>query len=140
MTASTANTAPATRATGKSGFLRFALRLDAILTAVMGLAGTALAPRIAEISGTSPAFEYAMGASFIAYGVIVYGLSLMQHVRVPGIAIIVGNVLYAVGAVAFVVSGLFPLTTTGIVATLASGVFTLVMADLQYVGVRRLRA
>jgi hypothetical protein len=39
-----------------------------------------------------------------------------------------------------VLAGVFPLTTTGVVATLGSGVFTLVMADLQYLGLRRLRA
>ena len=33
-----------------------------------------------------------------------------------------------------------PLTTAGIVLTLASGVYTLVMADLQYLGLRRMRA
>jgi glucose uptake protein GlcU len=124
----------------RDGFLRFAMRLDAVITAVMGIAGLALAPRIAELSGTTPAFEYAMGAFFVAYGVAVYGLSRMRHVRVPGIAVVIGNVVYAVAAVGMVLAGVFPLTTTGVVATLASGVYTLVMADLQYVGLRRMRA
>ena len=35
---------------------------------------------------------------------------------------------------------IFPLTTTGVVATLAVGVYTLVMAELQYQGVRRIKA
>ena len=43
-------------------------------------------------------------------------------------------------AVAAVLAGWWPLTTTGIVLTLASGVFTLIMADLQYLGLRRMRA
>jgi hypothetical protein len=42
-----------------------------------------------------------------------------------------------VAAVAAVVAGIWPLTTIGIVLTLACGVFTLAMADLQYLGVRR---
>jgi hypothetical membrane protein len=54
--------------------------------------------------------------------------------------VIGGNVLYTVLAVALVLVGVFPLTTTGVVATLASGVYTLVMADLQYLGLRRMRA
>ena len=33
-----------------------------------------------------------------------------------------------------------PLTTTGVVLTLADGVYTLVMAELQYQGVRRIKA
>jgi uncharacterized membrane protein (Fun14 family) len=47
-------------------------------------------------------------------------------------------VFYTVASVVFVVVGVFPLTTFGVVATLAVGVFTLVMAELQYQGVRRL--
>jgi hypothetical protein len=53
--------------------------------------------------------------------------------------VIGGNVLYTVASVIFVLAGAIPLTTTGIVLTLAAGVYTLVMADLQYMGVRRMR-
>jgi hypothetical protein len=133
----TAITAPAT--TTRDSFLRFAMRLDAVITGVMGIAGVALAPRIAELSGTTAAFEYAMCAFFMAYGVLVFGLSRMTHVRIPGIAVVIGNLVYSAAAVVMVLAGVFPLTTTGIVATLGSGVYTLVMADLQYVGLRRLR-
>ena len=133
----TAITAPAT--TTRDSFLRFAMRLDALITGVMGIAGVALAPKIAELSGTTPAFEYAMCAFFMAYGVAVFGLSRMTHVRIPGIAVVIGNLVYSAAAVVMVLAGVFPLTTTGIVATLGSGVYTLVMADLQYVGLRRLR-
>ena len=136
MTAITAN--PAT--TTKDAFLRFAMRLDAVLIGLMGIAGLAFAPRIAELSGTTPAIEYSLGAFFLAGGVAGYALSLLRHVRIPGIAVVVGNVVYAVGAVAVVLAGVWPLTTTGVVLTLVSGVYALVMADLQYLGLRRLRA
>jgi hypothetical protein len=124
----------------KDAFLRFAMRLDAVLTGVMGIGGLALAPRIAELSGTTPAIEYSAGAFFIAYGVAVYLLSLMTHVRTPGVAVVIGNIVYTVGAVAIVVAGVWPLTTAGIVLTLGSAVYTLVMADLQYLGLRRMKA
>jgi hypothetical protein len=133
----TTTTVPRTAA--KDAFLRFAMRLDAVITGLMGVAGLALAPRIADLSGTTPAIEYAMDAFFIAYGVLVLGLARMTHVRVPGIAVVIGNVLYAVGALAVVLVGVWPLTTTGVVLTLGSGVYTLVMADLQYLGLRRLK-
>ena len=71
---------------------------------------------------------------------MVYGLSLRTRVRTTGVALVVGNLVYTVLAVAAVLAGWWPLTTTGIVLTLASGVFTLVMADLQYLGLRRMRA
>ena len=134
----TATTVPTTAT--RDGFLRFAMRLDAVLTGVMGVGGLAVAPRIAEISGTTPALEYSVGAFFVVYGVVVFALSRLARVRVPGVAVVIGNVVYALGAVSVVVSGMWPLTTTGIVLTLGSGVYTLVMADLQYVGLRRLQS
>ena len=49
--------------------------------------------------------------------------------------------LYAVGcASSSVLADVFPLTTTGVVLTLATGVYTLVMAELQYQGLRRIKA
>jgi hypothetical protein len=123
----------------KDAFLRFAMRLDAVLTGLMGIGGVALAPRIAELSGTTPAIEYSVGAFFIAYGVAVYGLSLTAHVRMPGVVVVIGNVVYTAAVIAIVLAGVWPLTTMGVVLTLGSGVYTLVMADLQYLGLRRLR-
>ena len=134
----TAITAPTTAA--KDSLLRFAMRLDAVCSGLMGVASAAMAPRVAELSGTTPAIEYSMGALFIAYGAAVYGLSLRKHVRIPGVVLVVGNLAYTVGAIAGVLAGVIPFTTTGVVLTLASGVFTLVMADLQYLGLRRMRA
>ncbi|KAA0095494.1 hypothetical protein CIW49_23420 [Mycolicibacterium sp. P1-18] len=124
----------------KDAFLRFAMRLDAVVSGLVGVVGVALAPRIAELSGTTAALEYSVGAFFVAYGIAVFALSRVAHVRTPGILVTVGNVVFTVGAVAVVLAGVWPLTTTGIVLTLGSGVFTLVMADLQYLGLRRLRA
>ncbi|MCV7419652.1 hypothetical protein H7K45_03780 [Mycobacterium yunnanensis] len=123
----------------KDSFLRFAMRIDAVVSAVVGVAGLALAPRVAEMSGTTAALEYSVAAFFVAYGIVVFALSRVARVRTPGVLVTIGNVVFTVGAVAIVLAGIWPLTTTGIVLTLGSGVFTLVMADLQYLGLRRLR-
>jgi hypothetical protein len=132
-------TAPTTT-TAKDSFLRFAMRFDAVATGIGGVAGLAIAPWLAEVSGTTPAFEYSMGVFFVVYGVAVFALSRARHVRVPGIAAVVGNLVYTALAVLVVLAGVWPLTTMGVVLTLGSGVFTLVMADLQYLGLRRMRA
>jgi hypothetical protein len=92
------------------------------------------------VSGTTVGFEKAMAAFFIAYGVVVFGLSTLGSVKVPGMVVIIGNVLFTVGAIALVVAGPFSLTTLGVVFTLASGVYTLVFAELQYQGWRRIKA
>ena len=119
--------------------LRFAMRGDAVLTGLAGIAGIPLAGWLAEISGTTKAFEYSMSAFFMAYGVAVLALAQLPSVRKPGIAVVIANLLYTVGAVVFVLADWMPLTTTGVVLTLASGVYTLVFAELQYQGVRRIK-
>jgi hypothetical protein len=133
----TATTTPKLRQSNDS-FLRFALRLDATCSGVMGIAGIALAGWIAEMSGTTTAFEYGIGAFFIAFSLGVFVFAARPSVKLTGIVIAAGNVFYTVLTVVFVLVDIFPLTTFGVVATLATGVYTLVMAELQYQGVRRI--
>ena len=120
--------------------LRFAMRLDATLSGLVGLAGIPLAGWLAEISGTTKTFEYAISAFFIVFSLGVFALAALPSVKLSGITVAVGNVVYAVASVVLVVSGVFELTTAGVVLTLATGVYTLVMAELQYQGWRRIKA
>lgn len=119
-------------------FLRLALRADATASGLMGVAGIPLAGWLAEHSGTPIAFEYTVSALFIAFAIGVFALAARPSVRQTGIVIAAGNVAYTVGTVVLVLADVFPLTTLGIVLTLATGVYTLVMAELQYQGVRRI--
>ena len=119
--------------------LRFAMRADALLTGLAGVAALPLAGWLSELSGTTRAFEYSMSAFFIAYGIAVFGLAALPSVRVPGIAVIIANLLFTVASVVLVLADVFPLTTTGVVLTLATGVYTLVFAELQYQGWRRVK-
>ena len=120
--------------------LRFALRADATASGLMGIAGIPLAGWLAEVSGTPVAFEYTVSAFFIAFAVGVFALAARPSVKRTGIVIAAGNVLYTVATVVFVLADVFPLTTVGVVLTLATGVYTLVMAELQYQGLRRMKA
>ncbi len=120
--------------------LRFAMRADGILTGLAGIAGVPLAGWLADLSGTTTAFEYAMSAFFIVYGAAVLGLAALPSVRGAGMAVIIANVVYTLGAVALVLVDVFPLTTIGVVLTLATGAYTLVFAELQYQGWRRIKA
>ncbi len=120
--------------------LRFAMRLDAVLSGLVGIAGIPLAGWLAEISGTTKAFEYSISVFFIVFALAVLGLAALPSVKLSGIVVAVGNVVFAVATVVLVISDVFPLTTIGVVLTLATGVYTLIMAELQYVGWRRLSA
>lgn len=126
-----------THSTQTDSFLRLALRADAVLTGITGVVGLPLAGWLAEVAGTTIGFEKALAAFYVAYGVAVFALSMLQSVKVPGLVVIAANVVYTAGAVALVLAGVFPLTTLGVVLILASGVYTLAFAELQYVGWRR---
>lgn len=119
--------------------LRLAMRADGILTGIAGIAAIPLAGWLADISGTTTAFEYAMGAFFIVYGAVVLGLAALPSVRRAGMAVIVANVVYTVAAIGLVLTDVFALTTVGVVLTLATGAYTLVFAELQYQGWRRIK-
>ncbi|KGI69510.1 hypothetical protein MJO55_21080 [Mycolicibacterium rufum] len=118
--------------------LRFAMRADAVLSGLTGIAMLLFAPRIAEMSGTTARFEYATGAFFVVFSTAVLVLASRPAIRTSGLALAVGNLLFSVATVVLVLADVFPLTTTGVVLILGTGVYTLVMAELQYQGVRRM--
>lgn len=124
----------------RDGLLRFAMRADAVISGLVGLAGIPLAGRLADLSGTTKAFEYGMGAFLIAYGVAVLGLAALPSVRRAGMGVIVANLLYTAAAIVLVLADVFPLTAAGVVLNLAAGAYTLIFAELQYQGWRRARA
>jgi hypothetical protein len=122
------------------GLLRLAMRADAAISGLVGLAGIPLVGWLAELSGTTKTFEYGMAAFLIAYGVVVFGLARLPSVRRAGMGVIIANLLYTVSTVAFVLADVFPLTSAGVVVNVAAGAYTLVFAELQYRGWRRARA
>ncbi|OBH57519.1 hypothetical protein A5682_19500 [Mycobacterium mantenii] len=124
----------------RDGLLRLAMRADAAISGLVGLAGIPVAGWLAGVSGTTKAFEYGMGAFLIAYGVVVFGLASLPSVRRAGMAVIIANVAYTVAAIVLVLADVFPLTSTGVVLNLAAGVYTLVFAEVQYQGWRRAKA
>jgi hypothetical protein len=136
----TMSTITANRTATDDGLLRLTMRTDAAISGLGGAAGIPLAGWLAAHSGTTTTFEYGMAAFLIAYGVVVFGLAALPSVRRTGMGVIVANLLFTVATVALVLDDVFPLTTFGVATTLASGVYTLVFAELQYLGWRRARA
>jgi hypothetical protein len=124
--------------TSTDSLLRFALRADAVLSGLTGIALVAFAPTVAELSGTTAVIEYTTGALFVVFAVTVWALAARPAIRTSGVVIAVANALYSVASVVVVLTGVWPLTTAGIVLTLGCGAYTLVMAELQYRGVRRI--
>ena len=118
--------------------LRFAMRADATLTGLCGLAAAFVADPLSSLTGLTSGQEYALGAFFVLYGLAVFSLAALPNLRRVGIGVVAANIVYTLAAI--VAAGVVPMTATGVAATLASGVYTAAFAGLQYWGVRRLAA
>jgi hypothetical protein len=116
--------------------LRFAMRADATLTGLCGLAIAFVAGPISSLTGLRPNLEYTLGALFVLYGLLVYSLAALPDLRSVGVGVVVANMVFALGAV--VATEAVPMSATGMAATLATAVYAAAFAWLQYLGVRRL--
>lgn len=133
-------TAIATRPLSDStdSLLRFALRLDATLTGMLGLGIAAMADPMARLTGLTAVQGYIVGAAFVLYGLGLYALAAAPDVRRLGIALAAFNTVGTAGFIAVAAAGVLPLTGAGVAVTLACSAYTAVFAVLQYLGVRRL--
>ncbi|TDO08950.1 hypothetical protein EV580_4981 [Mycobacterium sp. BK086] len=126
-----------TTTTSSDSLLRLAMRADAVLSGLAGIALMAAAGPLSGFTGIPTAAEYAVGAGFVVYGIVVFLAAGRARVRTAGVATVIANLVFTVLAVLVVLA--VDLTTAGVVVTLAGGVYTLVFADLQYLGVRRIK-
>jgi hypothetical protein len=122
--------------TPTDSLLRLAMRADAVLSGLAGIAVLAAAGPLAGFTGFPKAAEYAAGAGLVFYGIVVFLAARLPRVRKAGIATAIANLVFTVASVLLVLA--VDMTTAGVVVVLASGLYTLVFADLQYLGVRRL--
>lgn len=116
--------------------LRFAVRADATLTGLFGLVLAFLADPLSSLTGLTSFQDYAMGAVFVFYGLVVFSLGAMPELRGVGIGVLVANVAFTLASI--VAAEALPLTVTGAALTLAGGAYTAGFAGLQYLGLRRL--
>lgn len=118
--------------------LRFALRADATVCAAVGLLVAMAADQLARIAGLSATAGWVVGAGLVGCGALLYVLAAAPRVRRVGIAVLAGNVAFAITTVVAIVTGWLPLTGTGIDLVIGFVSATAVLAWLQYRGVRRL--
>jgi hypothetical protein len=118
--------------------LRFALRADATLCGALGLFVAMAADPLSRLSGLSATSEWIAGAALVGYGVALYLAARVPNVRRVGVAVLVGNVAFAVLVAVVLIAGWLPLTPLGVASTIAFIVVTVAFAYAQYLGVRRL--
>lgn len=118
--------------------LRFALRADATLCGALGLFVAMAADPLSKLSGLSATSEWIAGAALVGYGVALYLAAGVPNVRGVGVAVLAGNVAFAILVAVVLIAGWLPLTALGVTSTIAFTVVTVAFAYAQYLGVRRL--
>ena len=117
--------------------LRFAIRLDGVVVAALGVAMVAAAGPLSSLTGLPTGFEYVAGLLSIAYGPLAFWLASRRRVRTAGLVIAAINAATTVGLVGLVASGVAPVTTAAGALALAIGIYTAAIGGLQYLGARR---
>ena len=138
MTAHSTTSATALSAAGRPALLRFALRLDAAITAANGVAYLALFWLLDGWLGVPAAFLAAVGAFLLAFAAFVGRLSTRPSPgRLAVTAVIAANVLWALDSVLLLVVDGFGPTLAGQLVVAAQAVGVAGLAALQYAGLRR---
>lgn len=131
--------ASSARATGSDGFARLALRLDAVVTGLNGIAYLALATVLESFFGVPTAVQYPVGVFLLLYSLGVLALGTRKEINRTGLtAVIVANLLWVVLSLVAVGSGLLSPTGVGAVWTVLQSLVVGGFAALQYVGLKRL--
>ncbi|MFF0307303.1 hypothetical protein ACFYSC_07740 [Streptosporangium sp. NPDC004379] len=129
-----------TTATDTAGLLRLAMRLDAVVTGVNGLAYLALAGPINDLLGLPVGLQRGIGAFLAVYGVAVWLAAVPARIsRTAAGAVIAVNLVWTVVSVAELAMGGLGVTTLGAVWVLMQAAVVGGFAALQFLGLRRAR-
>jgi hypothetical protein len=119
--------------------LRLALRVDAAACAGMGLVLAAGAAALDDALGIPAGWLVGLGAVLIAFGAGLGWLSARATIPVAlGWAVVAGNVAWVLASVAAVTMDWWPLTAVGIAIVIAQAVAVAALAEVEFVGLRRL--
>lgn len=138
MTTSSAAVNAARTPTRSDPLLRLALRLDAVVTGLNGAAYLAAAPLLDDLLGLSGGLLRGVGVFLLCYAAAVWLVGAGP--RISGVAVeavIAANVLWAVGSVVAVATGLGSPTTLGAIWLVLQAVVVAGFATAQLAGLRR---
>ena len=119
--------------------LRLALRVDAAACAGMGLVLAAGAAGLDSALGIPTGWLVGLGVVLVAFGAGLGWLSTTATIPAAlGWAVVAGNVGWVLASVAAVAVGWWPLTAVGVAIVIAQAVAVAVLAEAEFVGLRRL--
>jgi hypothetical protein len=118
--------------------LRPLLKIDALLTGLMGTGLAAGSRVLGDLLGTPSTLTVPVGVFLVVLGGALWFLASRPHPSTRAVwALIVFNALWVVDSVVLVVADLLPLTTLGVAVVLAQAAVVAVFIELQYLAVRR---
>ncbi|WP_041373673.1 hypothetical protein [Phenylobacterium zucineum] len=125
----------------RSNFLRAVIALDAAACGVLGLGLAAGGAAVAGLLGLPLALTQPVGLFLIGYAGLLAWLALRPSLPRAVVWCLVGfNVLWAMESVLLVVLGWVHPTALGMALVVGQGLAALVVADLQFLSLRRARA
>ena len=129
--------APAVAA-DRSGLLRLALKLDAVVTGANGAAYLVAAGPLGDLLGLSPALLRGTGASLLAFAALVWVAGTRPEIpRGAARAVVAANALWAADSIVVALAGWGSPTTAGTVWIVLQAIVVAGFAELQLVGLRR---
>ncbi len=124
-----------------SPLLRFALRLDGVVSFAAGLATCAGYASLDGVFGAPAGVILAIGVFMLAYGAAITWLSTRARIDLRLVWIVaVGNLVWAIDSVLLAGSGWIAATALGVALILGQAVAVVGFSALQYLGLRQSRA
>lgn len=119
-------------------FLRRVLIVDAVTSGAMGLLLVGAANLLAPLLGLPSALLDTAGLSLIPFAALVGWVATRQQLPRPGVwAIIACNAVWSVDSILLLLSGYVAPTVLGYAFVLAQALVVAIIAELEYVGLRR---
>lgn len=127
-----ARTRPADR------FLRVALRVDSIASALSGLAFLGTREMLENLYGLPPAVSLPTGVFLLVFAAGVWLASSARTLNAKAvIAIIALNLAWVAATIVTLAAGLLPLTTLGIGFAIVQAAAVAIIAELEFIGLRK---
>ena len=122
----------------ESRFLPAILKIDAAACGIMGAGLLALNARLDDWLGTPTALSIGAGVFLLAFAGVLALLASRARIS-PAVVwvIIIGNLGWVAASAVVAFSDLFALTGLGVAVILAQAAAVVVIADLEYLGLRR---
>lgn len=129
-----------TTVTATDRTLRLALRLDAAASGALGVLGVAAAPLLADLLGPPAPVLFGVGAFLVVFAASLLLLASRPVIdRALAWTVVLGNAAWVIGSVVATIAGWNALTGLGVAVVLAQAAAVAVFADLQWLGLRRMR-